>query len=83
MSQILVYPEVARAHKIEGKVYIEFYVGTDGYLYDIHVLKGIGGGCDQQAVLAILDVGRWFPAQKNGFAVEQKIVIPVSFRLKQ
>ena len=83
VSQILVYPEAARARKIEGKVYVEFIVGTDGYLYDAHVLRGIGGGCDQQAVIAILEAGRWFPAQKKGFPVEQRVVIPVSFRLKQ
>ena len=83
VSQIVVYPEIARARKIEGKVYVEFIVGTDGYVYDAHLLRGIGGGCDQQAVIAILAAGRWFPAQKNGFPVEQRVVIPVTFRLEQ
>ena len=77
----LVYPEEARAAKIEGRVFVEFIVGTDGNLYNLQILKGIGGGCDQQAILAILNAGRWFPAKINGFPVEQRVVIPVSFRL--
>jgi TonB family protein len=81
VSRILVYPDEAKRRKIEGKVYVEFIVGADGHLYDTHVLKGIGGGCDQQAVIAILTAGKWFPALKNGFPIEQRVVIPVTFRL--
>ena len=83
VSQILVYPKLARDKSIEGKVYVQFIVGTDGFLYDAQVLRGIGGGCDQQAVIAVLAAGRWFPAQKKGSLVEQRVVIPISFRLKQ
>lgn len=82
VAQNLVYPEEAKARKISGKVFIEFTIATTGDIYDIKVLRGIGGGCDQQAVLAIIKAGKWFPAIKNGFPVEQAVVIPVSFRLE-
>jgi TonB family protein len=82
VAQVLIYPGPAQTKRIEGKVYIEFIVGTDGYLYDARVVRGIGGGCDQQALIAVLAAGRWFPAQKNGRPVEQKMLIPVTFRLE-
>lgn len=82
ISQVLNYPSPAREQRIEGKVLVEIIIGVEGNIVDIQVLKGIGGGCDQEAVMAVLDCGKWIPAQKSGRPLEQKIVIPISFDLK-
>lgn len=81
ISRVLVYPVMAQKKGIAGKVYVEFIIESDGKIYDIQVLKGIGGGCDQEAVLAILAAGNWFPAQKSGLPVAQRIVLPITFQL--
>ena len=82
IAKVLVYPRAAQLEGITGKVNVEFIVGTDGNLYDLKVVKGIGGGCDQEAIIAVLNAGRWFPAQKNGLPISQKTMITISFRIE-
>jgi TonB family protein len=79
ISSLLVYPPGAKKAGVAGTVYIQFVIGLDGNISSIQVLKGIGGGCDQEAILAILGAGKWLPAQKLGQPIEQKIIIPISF----
>ena len=46
----LKYPRQAIQRRTEGKVYVQFVVNKDGSLTDIQVVKGIGVGCDAEAV---------------------------------
>jgi len=50
LSNNLKYPAIAKEVGISGKVYVAFVVEKDGSLTDIKVLKGIGGGCDKEAI---------------------------------
>ncbi len=45
MGKNMKYPQQAVAEKVEGKVYVQFVIDTDGSLKDIEVVKGIGAGC--------------------------------------
>jgi protein TonB len=81
LSKIMVYPEQARKTGIEGKVFVEFVVQKDGRLTDFKVLKGIGAGCDAEALKVIAQVGNWTPGKMNGIPVAQKLVMPVTFKL--
>lgn len=75
------YPRQARVMKIEGKVFIEAVVGKDGKLTDIKLLKGVGGGCDEEALRVINMSPLWSPAKQRGNTVRSRIVIPIVFRL--
>ncbi|HOO08539.1 MAG TPA: TonB family protein [Cyclobacteriaceae bacterium] len=75
------YPRQARSMAIEGKVFVQAIVGKDGALNDIVVLKGIGGGCDEEAVRVVAKSPKWKPGRQRGNAVKTKIVIPIVFKL--
>ncbi len=79
ISQNMVYPEEAKKSEVKGKVYIEFTVDEKGELMNMKVIKGIGSGCDEEAIRAIKMAGRWNPALQNGRPVKQKITIPITF----
>lgn len=75
------YPVQARREGVEGKVYVEFIVNTDGSLSDPRVVRGIGGGCDEEAVRMIKEAAAWNPGKQRGVVVKQKMVLPIVFKL--
>lgn len=77
------YPAQARRLNVEGKVFVEFVVNKDGELTDIHVIKGIGSGCDEEAIRVVKLSPPWVPAKQRGKPVRQRIVLPIFFKLKQ
>lgn len=77
----LKYPQEARMKGIEGKVFVEFTVNKDGTLQDIQAVKGIGAGCDTEAVRVLNGSPKWIPASQRGKAVRQRMVLPISFVL--
>jgi protein TonB len=79
----LKYPQAARDAKTEGKVYIEFIVQTDGTLSEFKMLKGIGHGCDEEALRVMASLPKWEPGRHQGQVVKQRIVMPVAFKLGQ
>ena len=66
---------------IEGRVYIQAIVGKDGSLDEVQVVKGIGGGCDEEALRVVKQSPKWKPGRQRGNAVRTKIVIPIVFKL--
>lgn len=79
IRQNLRYPLQAEKAGIRGKVFVEFIVNTDGSLSHFSVVKGIGGGCDEQAVQLIKNGPVWTPGKQDGKQVSVRKVIPVSF----
>jgi TonB family protein len=77
----LKYPAQARRMGIEGKVFVEFVVQTDGSISDVKVKKGIGAGCDEEAMNVVKSSPTWTPGKNKGVAVKQRMVLPISFRL--
>ena len=77
----LKYPAQARRLGVEGKVFIEFVVQTDGSITDVKTINGIGAGCDQEAVKVIQSSPKWTPGKNKGVAVKQRMVFPISFSL--
>ena len=75
------YPELARKAGIEGTVYVQFVVSKQGVPKDIHVVRGIGGGCDQSAINAIKKA-RFTPGMQRGRPVPVRMSIPVRFQLQ-
>jgi periplasmic protein TonB len=81
ISKNIKYPEIARRAGVEGKVLLGFVVEQDGSLTGINVIKGIGAGCDEEAVRVLKLVGNWLPGKQNGKAVRVSMVIPFVFKL--
>ena len=78
----LKYPRAAASAGVAGRVYVSFVVNTDGSLTDLHVVKGIGFGCDEEAVRVMQKMPRWRPGKQSGRAVRVKYNLPISFTLE-
>lgn len=81
LGQTLRYPAEAVKKKVSGKVFVSFVVNANGHLDQIRVLKGIGAGCDEEAVRVISLMPNWIPGKQNGRAVAVKYNLPVTFQL--
>ena len=78
------YPEEAQERNIQGKVVISFTVDTEGRATGHRVLRGIGGGCDQEALRVAKTIpNEWVPAQIAGQNVAAEYELPLTFRLAQ
>jgi TonB family protein len=76
------YPDAAFRNKIQGTVYVNFVVDTDGTLYDAKVLRGIGHGCDEEALRVVNAMPKWIAGKQNGNLVKVSYALPVEFRLQ-
>jgi protein TonB len=75
------YPELAVRAGVQGRVFVMAYVNTDGRVAKAEVVKGIGAGCDEAAMEAVLKA-RFIPGKQRGIAVRVRVVVPVVFRLR-
>lgn len=77
----LKYPAQARRMGIEGKVFVEFVIERDGTITDVKAIKGIGAGCDEEAVRVLQSAPKWKPGKQRGKPVRQRMVLPINFKL--
>lgn len=75
------YPEMARRAGIEGRVYIQFIVNERGEVVDPRVIRGIGGGADEEA-LRVVSQARFTPGMQRGRPVRVQYSLPIFFRLQ-
>jgi periplasmic protein TonB len=76
------YPAVAREGNVSGWVYLNFIIDKDGKVKDAQVIKGIGSGCDEEALRVVLAMPEWRPGRQNGRNVQVRSNIRVNFSLK-
>jgi TonB family protein len=81
LSRRLRYPKAAKDEMIEGRVVVQFVVNLDGSISEPNILKGIGGGCDEEAIRVIKQMPNWVPGELNGHAVPVYKAIPIVFQL--
>lgn len=81
ISNNLSYPEEAKKAGVQGKVYIEFIVDENGDLTEVKVIKGIGSGCDAEAVRVMNEAPNWTPGTVGGQPAKVKMIIPISYKL--
>lgn len=80
VSQHIVYPNQAKRMGIEGRVFVEFVVEKDGSITNVRTLKGIGAGCDEEAVRVVSMAPKWNAGKQRGRPVRQKMVLPIIFK---
>jgi TonB family protein len=81
LSETLHYPDSAISNRIEGRVFISFVIDTTGTITNVKILKGIGGGCDQEAARVIQSMPAWQPGRHHGQAVRVQLTLPITFQL--
>jgi len=75
------YPRQAQRMGIEGRVFVQFVVERDGTLTDMKVVKGIGAGCDEEALRVLKNSPKWKPGKQRGRSVRQKMIQNILFKL--
>lgn len=82
ISANLEYPKESQENGVQGKVIVQFVVGTDGSISNAHVIKGVDSQLDKEALRVINAMPRWKPGILNGESVRVKCTLPITFRLR-
>jgi protein TonB len=75
------YPETAKEAGIEGKVFISFVVEKSGKITKAVVVRGIGGGCDEEALRVVNSMPDWNPGKQRSMPVPVHMNLPITFNL--
>jgi protein TonB len=81
LSSTLRYPGEAQEAKVQGTVFVGFVVDKTGVIRDVTMLKGIGHGCDEEAMRVIQLMPAWTPGRQDGRQVSVRFTIPIRFIL--
>jgi protein TonB len=76
------YPTLAKESGISGIVFVTFVVEKDGSVTGVKVLRGIGGGCDEEAVRVVKSMPKWTPGEQRGKKVKVQYNLPYRFVLQ-
>ncbi|WP_420580705.1 energy transducer TonB [Reichenbachiella sp.] len=77
----IVYPRQAKTDQIQGRVFVQFVVNSKGKISEVVTVKGIGGGCDEEAVRIVSGAPDWIPGKQRGKPVSVRMVLPITFKL--
>ncbi|MFZ4457063.1 MAG: TonB family protein [Bacteroidales bacterium] len=83
LKDSLIYPKIALENRIRGRVIVRFLVDEKGQTSQISVLRGIGSGCDEEAIRLIQKMPLWIPAKQGGRSVAIWYTLPIMFTLKR
>lgn len=82
LGKSIKYPQMAKEAGIQGVVYVTFIIGPDGSVSNVEVLRGIKGGCDEEAVRVVKNMPKWKPGKQRGKPVTVQYNLPIRFVLK-
>jgi TonB family protein len=82
MAEEIMYPQKATENGIQGTVYISFIIEKDGAVSNVKVLRGIGGGCDEESMRVVKLLNKWKPGSQNGKNVRVIFNMPIYFKLQ-
>lgn len=83
LGKSIKYPEAARKNNTQGVVYVTFVVKKDGSVSSVKTIRGIGDGCDKEAVRVIKEMPKWEPGKQSGKAVNVQFNLPIKFNLAE
>ncbi len=81
LAQEIRYPEIARKAGVEGSVVVSFVVDETGHVLNAQVERGIGAGCDEEA-LRVIRKTKFKPGVQDGQPVKVRTTLPIRFKLK-
>ncbi len=82
LAMNIIYPAKALQYGIQGTVYVSFIVEKDGSVSNVKVLRGIGGGCDEESVRVVKLMPKWIPGTQAGKPVRVLFNMPIYYRLQ-
>jgi TonB family protein len=82
LGENIKYPAAAARANVGGRVFLSFIVTANGNIENINVLKGIGFGCDEEAIRVVSSFPKWKPAMQNGQVVNVRYNLPINFQIK-
>jgi len=82
LAQNVRYPEAAKKENIQGVVVVQFIIDKDGTIIDPHVVHGIGGGANEEALRVVKMMPKWKPGSQKGQAVNVQFYLPIRFMLE-
>lgn len=82
LAENIEYPQIANESGIQGRVFLTFVVERDGSITDVKVLRGIGGGCDEEAIRVVQSMPKWKPGKQRGKPVRVQYNLPIKFTLE-
>jgi TonB family protein len=77
----LKYPALAKENGIEGRVIVKFVVKSDGTVANPIIVRGIRGGCDEEAIRLVKSMPKWIPGKQNDKPVNVYYTHSVNFRI--
>ena len=81
VQENLSYPKEAKVKGIEGRVFVQFVVSSEGYVKNVKVIQGIDPLLDAEAVRVIQSSPQWSPGENRGERVAVRLTMPVDFNL--
>ncbi|CAA9276965.1 MAG: Ferric siderophore transport system, periplasmic binding protein TonB [uncultured Cytophagales bacterium] len=81
LAGTLRYPAAARDANVQGTVFVGFVVTRTGSISDVTVLKGIGYGCNEEAMRVVQLMPAWIPGRQSGKPVSVRFTLPLRFTL--
>ncbi len=81
LSENIHYPEAAKTKGTQGRVFVNFVVEKDGSVSNVKLLRGIGDGCDEEAIRVVAGMPAWTPGTQRGEAVRVSYNLPIKFAL--
>jgi protein TonB len=82
MAENTKYPPLARENGLQGIVVVTFVVDERGRIDKVQVLRGIGGGCDEEAVRVVKAMPQWKAGKQRGMPVRVQYNLPFRFTLR-
>jgi periplasmic protein TonB len=83
LAKNIKYPSIATEMGISGRVILQFVVDKYGKISNVKLVRGIGGGCDEEAIRVVKNMPSWKPGRQNGKEVPVYYTLPVVFQLKE
>jgi len=81
LAEHIKYPDNAVKYGIQGTCYVQFIIDSDGFVTEVKIIRGIGGGCDEEAVRVVKMMPQWNPGKQNGKTVRVLFNMPIYFGL--
>ncbi len=76
------YPQQAKRQQISGRVFVQFVIDKDGSVKEVQVVKGVGAGCDLEAIRVIKNSPKWHAGKNRGRPVKVRMILPITFKLQ-
>ena len=82
LAKNISYPPMAKESGIQGTVFVTFVVEPNGSVTNVKILRGIGGGCDEEASRVVKNMPGWKAGKQRGKPVRVQFNLPIKFVLQ-